>query len=103
VEGSRDSGVVQGQVGFADQGTSDLLMKYVAAQADVKVGDLVVTSGLDGIYPKGLPVGHVRSVAAPIGLFKDVVVTPAVAFDRTEEVLVIKRPDSDRRLTESVR
>ncbi len=103
VQGSRDAGVVQGQVGFADQGTSELLMKYVAAQARVKVGDIVVSSGLDGIYPKGLIVGRVRSVAQPSGLFKDVLVTPAVAFDRIEEVLVIKSPDADRRLAESVR
>jgi rod shape-determining protein MreC len=103
VEGSRDGGVVQGQVGLADQGTTQLLMKYVAAQAAVKAGDVVVTSGLDGIYPRGLVVGRVSSVAAPSGLFKEVLVTPAVAFDRTEAVLVIKSPAPDRRVPESVR
>lgn len=100
---SRISGVVQGQAGFADQGTSALLMKYVGALADVVVGDQVVTSGLDGIYPKGLIVGHVRSVATPSGLFKDVLVTPAAAFDRMEEVLILRQQDEDRSLTESVR
>ena len=97
---SRISGVVEGQVGYADQGTADLLMKYVGALADVKLGDLVVTSGLDGIYPKGLPLGQVHSVAAASGLFKDVLVTPTAAFDRMEEVLILRRPDEDRSLTE---
>jgi rod shape-determining protein MreC len=69
----------------------------------VKAGDVVVTSGLDGIYPRGLVVGRVSSVAAPSGLFKEVLVTPAVAFDRTEAVLVIKSPAPDRRVPESVR
>lgn len=103
VERSRVSGVVEGQVGFADRAGADLLMKYVAALADVLVGDEVVTSGLDGIYPKGLIVGHVRAVAAPSGLFKDVLLAPAADFDRMEDVLVLRRPDQDRSLSESVR
>lgn len=103
IERSRVSGVVEGQVGYADQGRAELLMKYVGALADVKVGDQVVTSGLDGIYPKGLPIGQVRSVAAPSGLFRDVVVSPTAAFDRMEEVLILRRPDEDRSLAEAVR
>jgi rod shape-determining protein MreC len=99
----RVSGVVQGQVGFADQGTSELLVKYVGALAQVGVGDPVVTSGLDGIYPKGLLVGRVRSVAPPNGLFKDVLVAPAVAFDQMEEVLILRRVAEDRSLAEAVR
>ena len=50
--------------GFADAGANDLVMKYVPVLADVVVGDVVVTSGLDRIYPKGLVVGRVRSVGA---------------------------------------
>lgn len=100
---SSATGVVSGQVGLGDQGTNDLLMKYVGALADVLVGDEVVTSGLDGIYPKGLIVGHVRSVAARSGLFKDVVVEPSAMFDRIEEVLIVERGDEDRSLTAAVR
>jgi rod shape-determining protein MreC len=103
VGNGRVSGVVQGQVGFADQGTTELLVKYVGALAPVAVGDPVVTSGLDGIYPKGLLVGHVRSVAAPNGLFKDVLLAPAVAFDQMEEVLILRLAQPDRTLQESVR
>lgn len=104
VERSRVTGVVQGQVAFAESGTTDLLMKYVPALADVQEGDSVLTSGLDGIYPKGLLVGRVRSVGAPgVGLFRDVLVTPSVAFDRVEEVLLVTGPPEDRSLTVGVR
>jgi rod shape-determining protein MreC len=100
---SSATGVVSGQVGIGDQGTSDLVMKYVGALADVVVGDEVVTSGLDGIYPKGLIVGHVRSVVGRSGLFKEVLVEPSAMFDRIEEVLIVERSDDDRSLTAAVR
>ena len=103
VERSRVTGVVQGQVGFADQGTTDLLMKYVGALADVVPGDVVLTSGLDGIYPKGLMVGQVRSVSEASGLFKDVIVTPATPFDRIEDLLIVRELTDDRATPESVK
>lgn len=90
VDRTRVSGVVSGQVGSSGFGPRDLLMKYVPQRSDVATGDLVVTSGLDGIYPKGLVVGHVIRVAIGSGLFQDVHVRPSVAFDRLEEVLVLR-------------
>lgn len=71
-------------------------MKYVPALADVAPGDVVVTSGLDRVFPKGLMVGRVRTVGRPSNLFKDVLVTPSAGFERLEEVLVLKttRPDT---------
>jgi rod shape-determining protein MreC len=69
IERTRTTAVVAGQVAFSDSGTSDLLMKYVPVLADVVPGDVVVTSGLDQIYPKGLVVGRVRSVGKGSGLF----------------------------------
>ena len=53
VERSRVSGVVSGQVSGTDAGGEDLALKYVSERADVVVGDVVVTSGLDRIYPEG--------------------------------------------------
>jgi len=103
VERTRVTGVVQGQVGLADSGTTDLRMKYVAALADVQEGDRILTSGLDGIYPKGLVVGHVRSVGPPAGLFREVIVTPSVAFDRLEAVLIVQPTPQETGFTESVR
>ena len=54
------------------------------------VGDLVVTSGLDRIFPKGLVIGRVRSVGDATGLFREVRVEPSARFGQLEEVLVLK-------------
>jgi rod shape-determining protein MreC len=90
VERSRVSGVVSGQVSGADAGAEDLVLKYVPERADVVPGDLVVTSGLDRIFPKGLVLGRVRVVGEGAGLFRDVRVEPSARFDRLEEVLVVR-------------
>src|SRR5688572_9444465 len=55
VERSRAQGVVEGTGG-------DLRLNYVSATADVIVGDVVVTSGIDGIYPKGFVIGQIESI-----------------------------------------
>lgn len=86
-ERRRVTGVVMAS---PDAGTGDLVMKYVSALADVAVGDVVVTSGFDRIFPKGLVVGRIRSVGAPSGLFREVYVTPSARFDQLEQVLVLK-------------
>ncbi len=91
IERTRVAGVVSGQLGFADAGPSDLVMKYVPGLADVVVGDTVVTSGMDRIYPKGLVVGRVRLVGQGSGLFKEILVTSAARPDQIEEVLVVKK------------
>jgi rod shape-determining protein MreC len=65
-------------------------LKYVVRKADVKIGDTVISSGLDGLFPKGLPVGSVSKVSRPTsGLFQEVQVRPFVNFKRLEEVLVV--------------
>jgi rod shape-determining protein MreC len=85
LERSRVQGVVQWQYG--DLPTLELL--YVPFQEDVKPGDLVVTSGLGGLFPAGVRVGTVARVGmAENGLMKSISVRPAVRFDRLEEVLV---------------
>ena len=103
IERSRTIGVVSGKVGFADSGTTDLDLKYVAAFADVVVGDVVVTSGTDGIFPKGLVVGRVRSVGAGSGLFKEVLVVPSARFDSLETLMVVRRTAHELELTQAVR
>jgi rod shape-determining protein MreC len=90
VERSRVSGVVSGQVSGTDAGGEDLALKYVPERADVVVGDVVLTSGLDRIFPKGLVIGRVRFVGEVTGLFRDVRVEPSARFSRLEEVLVLK-------------
>jgi rod shape-determining protein MreC len=63
-------------------------LDYVPNTADVKVGDRVVTSGVDGIYPKGFLVGEIQSVERDAGEFR-IKVRPAVDFSSLETVLVV--------------
>lgn len=87
IERTRVQGVV---VGYGD---GALRMDYVRGTADVKPGDLVVTSGIDGIYPKGFVIGTVADIEdrGP-GSFPVIMVRPAVDFTRLEEVLVVLTP-----------
>jgi rod shape-determining protein MreC len=58
------------------------------------VGDKIVTSGMDRIFPKGLPVGEVLEIAdTPWEFFKDVRVKPSADFSKLEEVLVLLKED----------
>ena len=65
-------------------------MKYVDRSQDVKPGDSIVTSGMDGIFPRGLLVGTIASVyrEGP-GLFLSVKIRPAVDFRKLEQVLIL--------------
>lgn len=67
-------------------------LRYMAGNADVKTGDLLVTSGLDGIYPPGLPVARVASVErrASVGGFARIVLQPAVSVDGVRQLLVLE-------------
>jgi rod shape-determining protein MreC len=71
---------------------SALRMDYVATTADVREGDLVVTSGIDKIYPKGFVIGTVESVGRGSGTYHEIIVQPSVDFTRLEEVLVVTTP-----------
>lgn len=69
-----------------------LTFDFVLRQEEVKAGDRVVTSGMGGIFPKGLVIGHVKSVnRQEFGLFQTISVAPAVDFSHLEEVLVLLR------------
>jgi rod shape-determining protein MreC len=100
---TRVTGVTEGQVGLADSGSHELLIKYVSSLADVVLGDAVVTSGLDQIFPKGLMVGRVIRVGGGSGLFKEIYVAPSAHFDAVEEVLVVRpAPAAPTDITELV-
>jgi rod shape-determining protein MreC len=74
--------------GGADPGTLDL--RFMAANADVENGDLAVTSGLDGVYPVGLPVGKVISVErAAKDQFARIVLTPSAGVENHTYLLVL--------------
>jgi rod shape-determining protein MreC len=85
VERSRAQGVVEGTGG-------SLQLNYVSGTADVKSGDVVSTSGIDGIYPKGFVIGQIESVERVAGAFGAIVIRPAVDFSSIEAVLVVTTP-----------
>lgn len=64
-------------------------LRYLRTNADVREGDVLVTSGLDGLFPAGLPVGTVRSVEVGSSPFLGVVVDPAAHAERTRLLLVL--------------
>jgi rod shape-determining protein MreC len=86
VERSRAQGVVVGT------GTELLRMDYVSGTADLKVGDRIITSGIDGIYPKGFVIGQIESIERGAGEFSGITVRPAVDFSGLESVLVVLTP-----------
>ena len=84
VQNDRARGIIKG--GTAEQ----CFFKYVLRKHDIKIGDIVVSSGLDGVFPKGLAVGYVSGVIKPkSGIFQEVTVTPYVDFEKLEEVLIV--------------
>ncbi len=88
IQRSRDNGIVKGL------SSKVCILDYVLKTSDVRVGDMVITSGLDRVFPKGIPVGEVIDVKNPPGgLFKDVKVRPMVDFSNLEELLVILKED----------
>jgi len=86
VERSRAQGVVVGT------GTDRFRLNHVPGAADIQVGDRVVTSGIEGIYPKGFLIGQIQSIDRQSGEFTNVVVDPAVQFSELETVLVVVTP-----------
>jgi rod shape-determining protein MreC len=85
VQRSRSRGIVRGR------GESGLCsVDHLVRTADVTAGDTVVTSGLGGAYPAGLQVGTISSVTSPeVGVFREALLQPFVAFEYLEEVLVV--------------
>lgn len=70
-------------------------LEYLKNTSDIQASDWVVTSGLDGLFPKGILVGEVSKVKKdPHGIFLTAHVAPAVDFGGLEEVLVLKRVES---------
>ena len=89
IERSGVGGVVVGQ---DRDGEPPLEMQFVSNLSDAKVGDRVVTSGLDSIFPRGITIGTLAKVEKGVGLYKRIVVTPAVDFAEVGAVLVVLDP-----------
>lgn len=84
VQRSRQEGIVSGALG------PNLTMHYLPEGSDVAVNDIIVTSALSSIYPKGIIIGKVTEVGNEFsGLSRYAIVKPAVAVSSIEEVLVV--------------
>lgn len=84
VERSRTHGIVEGY------SKNRCLMKYVARTSPMLLGDLVVTSGLGNIYPKGIKIGTVSRIERDsYGITQQIEMTPAVEFGKLEEVIIL--------------
>jgi rod shape-determining protein MreC len=84
MEKTRSQGIARGT------GDGKLEIRYLSRLEDIAVGDLALTSGLEGIYPKGIRVGVVQDVRRKnYGLFQEIWAEPSVDLSRLEEVLVI--------------
>lgn len=90
IERTRVQGIVMGM------GDGVLRLQYVPGTADVKTGDLVVTSGIDGIYPRGFVIGTVDHADRGAGAYLEISVRAAVDFARLEEVLIVKSVPASR-------
>jgi rod shape-determining protein MreC len=85
IQRTRGRGILQGK------GGNRCSLDYVPKSADVQVGDLVLASGLGGIFPKGMVFGKVSAANKKTqGVFQEIEVTPAVDLSALEEVVVVK-------------
>jgi len=83
---SRREGVISGT------GLRKCQLKYIPYDEEVKVNDVVITSGLDSLFPKGIPVGYVSKIGEKkSGLFQRIEVTPSEDNKKIEEVVIIKQ------------
>lgn len=79
-----DEGIVEGKTGNLCR------IKYLDSEGEIEVGDIVVTGGLDGIFPQGLPIGRIAMVSKErFALFQEAEITPSINLDSLRDVLVI--------------
>jgi rod shape-determining protein MreC len=97
VQRTRARGIVSGSL---ENGT---VLKYVKRTEDIQVGDRLITSGLDGVFLKGLLVGTISKVRKQnLGLFQTIEVMPAISPARVEIVLVVNAAGDQPRTSGSV-
>lgn len=95
LQSSRLQGMLEGSV------DGQLQLTFIPSESDVSVGDVVVTSGLGGVFPKGLPLGEVTSVeSTPGASYLTIVVEPYAHAENNEEVLVITSLTEEQQATE---
>ncbi|MCX5734884.1 MAG: rod shape-determining protein MreC [candidate division NC10 bacterium] len=89
IQRTRVTGIVSGGLG------AGLKVRYLPLMADIVIGDEVVTSGMGGVFPKGIPLGRVIAAERRSGaLFQEATLAPKVDLSRLEEVLVLMGTES---------
>jgi rod shape-determining protein MreC len=68
-----------------------LSLDFVPVRSDIRVGDEVVTAGIDGIFPRGIPIGRVVSIEAGEELFSLIEMAPTVDFGRLDQAFIVER------------
>ncbi len=92
IQETRAQGVLQGQ------GSEGCILNYVHRSEDVQVGDKIISSGMAGVFPKGILLGTVTKVEKKkFGLFQEIEAIQAVDFSKLEEVLVVLPHKSDKK------
>ncbi|OGQ99838.1 MAG: rod shape-determining protein MreC [Deltaproteobacteria bacterium RIFOXYD12_FULL_55_16] len=87
VQKTRVQGIIKG-------GGAGFHMEYVLKNNEVEKGDLIVTSGIGGIFPKGVPIGTVSKVEkAGRGMFQVIEIEPAVDFSQLEHLIIVMKKD----------
>jgi rod shape-determining protein MreC len=87
VQRTRTRGIIKGKA------MNQCLFKYALRKKDIQLGDIIISSGLDGIFPKGLRLGYVSNIVKESsGIFQEVSVTTFVDFESIEEVMVVMNP-----------
>lgn len=84
IQPSRIEGIVSGK------GNGQCILKYVLKEEKIEQGQLLVTSGLDGLFPEGIPVGYLDNIEGVDELFVTFNVKPVIKLNRIEEVMIIK-------------
>lgn len=87
VQTTRDTGVVDGDI------NAELHLDFIPKNSKARIGDVVITSGYGGVFPKGLFVGTISNIKEPTySLFKEIEVRSEVDFSRLEDVIIITNP-----------
>jgi len=84
VQRNRTQGIIRGA------GSRGYILKYISKTQDVEEGDVLISSGIGGVFPKGMMIGQISHVdQQEAGLFFKINVAPSVDFSKLEEVLVL--------------
>lgn len=89
IQKNRVQGIMKGR------GSQDYHLRYILKNADISQGDLIVTSGLGGSFPKGIPIGIVSKITkSKRGMFQNIEAKPTVNFSQLEYLIVILQQNS---------